>query len=91
MRTVVAVTLQQSLVFRPGDEGRVLPPHPYEDFARVIAEVQATDYSGVSVISFNYDLAADYAFHFVGIPIDYGLPTTGRFAVRWPSASCMGP
>ncbi len=73
MRTVVAVTLQQSLVFRPGDEGRVLPPHPYEDFARVIAEVQATDYSGVSVISFNYDLAADYAFHFVGIPIDYGL------------------
>jgi len=73
MRIVVATTLQQSVVFRPGDGGTVLPPYPYAMFAGLVADVRESQGGGVSVISFNYDLAADYAFHYASMPIDYAL------------------
>jgi NAD-dependent SIR2 family protein deacetylase len=52
---------------------RVLPPEPYEDFARLVGELQKRSRNEASIITFNYDLALDYALHYVGIPYSYCL------------------
>lgn len=47
-------------------------PEPYGDFANQIFDALQNKQS-IAVITFNYDLALDLAFHLRGIPIRYGL------------------
>ncbi len=71
-RAVITTTLEQSMNFRP-DEHRVLPPRPYDEFVSLVTDAQQSGAADVAVISFNYDVGLDYAFHFKSVPLDYGL------------------
>ncbi|HRY52196.1 MAG TPA: hypothetical protein P5186_29560 [Candidatus Paceibacterota bacterium] len=47
-------------------------PEPYQNFADLVKQLQGlTPPQTVSVITFNYDLACDFAFYKSKIPIDY--------------------
>ena len=74
MRDVIAATIEETLQF-PVEENRyVTPPRPYGDFAEYLyrfREYRRGD--AASVITFNYDLGCDYAFHFHNVPTNYGL------------------
>ena len=72
MRKLIAATLEQSLNFRAA-KGQVLPPHPYDQFTTLLTDALNSRAGNVAVITFNYDLGLDYAFHFAGLPVDYGL------------------
>ncbi len=72
MRTVIAVTVENTMVIRSSGE-QALPPEPYYAFAELIRRlVTAQPRHDVTVATFNYDLAADYAFNFVRLPVSYG-------------------
>jgi len=73
MENVLAHTIEQSCQF-PVDKGFVLPPEPYNKLAEHLAKFgksgQLPDWA---FITFNYDIALDYALHYCGVPPDYGL------------------
>lgn len=72
MRRVIAHTLQRRIAFvHTGDQ--VVPPVPYPKFVNLIEQLRRNRPEEVSVITFNYDLGLDYAFHFSTLPIDYGI------------------
>ncbi len=54
-------------------------PHPYPAFVQLVKSLRekATPRHSVAVITFNYDMAADYAFWQGGIPVDYALEKRG--------------
>ena len=72
---MITTTLEQSLDFRP-QERRVLPPRPYDEFVTLVTDAQESPAADVAVITFNYDAALDYAFHWSSVPLDYGLQDT---------------
>jgi NAD-dependent SIR2 family protein deacetylase len=74
MKTVIAKTIEQTLVF-PIQEHRPHPPPPYRDFGELIKYLtsEAQPKQTVSIISFNYDMAVDYAFCHHEILINYAL------------------
>jgi hypothetical protein len=49
-----------------------LPPGPYRDFGRLVRRLRTLGHS-VAVMTFNYDLAVDYALAFNELEIDYCL------------------
>lgn len=57
---------------------KVEPPPPYQAFANLLMQMQSEDRDSVTVITFNYDLALDYAFHFLNVPVDYCLDSANR-------------
>jgi hypothetical protein len=60
----------------PNQQGRVHPPEPYRAFVEMIRSLmssQSLDRHRIALVTFNYDLALDYALHFVGIHADYCL------------------
>lgn len=73
MVTLIVKTLEQSIFF-PTRKGEVRAPKPYMDFAEMLSNVEsktrARDYS---FITFNYDVALDYALFYNNIPTDYYL------------------
>ena len=74
---VIARTIEANMrlpVRGSGADG-VLPPQPYEQMMDLVADIRRSDPSGkaVSLITFNYDVALDYAAHYGGVPIDYCL------------------
>lgn len=74
MRRLITSTLEQTIpipVQRQSAEapGRVVPPKPYGEFARVLAKLR----NRASVITFNYDLCIDFACYTVGLPVNYCL------------------
>lgn len=76
-RRVIATTLERSIRYPSRAEG-VLPPAPYDKFARTVAELTSSRVGPVSVLTLNYDIALDYAFHYHNIGIDYRLSKGGR-------------
>jgi hypothetical protein len=72
MRRVIALTLERRIEY-PAHLDRVWPPRPYNKFIEVMSEMRGSNVGPVSVITFNYDVALDYAFHFNSLPIDYCL------------------
>ncbi|MFB0536107.1 MAG: hypothetical protein ACETWR_14120 [Anaerolineae bacterium] len=74
MKTVIVKTIEQTLVF-PFVDAKVCPPNPYPSFADLIRYLtrEARPEQTVAVLSFNYDMATDFAFRSQGIPIDYAL------------------
>lgn len=58
-----------------GEYIEVKPPSPYPSFVERVKDVRQ-EYSPkrtVGLLTFNYDLALDYALYYEGISIDYGL------------------
>jgi hypothetical protein len=58
---------------RSGPYPMILPAANYESFAKMLASIARGQLRNVSVITFNYDLGSDYAFHFAGMPFNYCL------------------
>jgi len=62
MRQVIAKTIERTLQLPVRDDA-VHAPKPYEEFADLVARLQKQPYAhDVTVITFNYDLACDFAF-----------------------------
>ncbi len=85
MRSVIVRTLESTLQFpvvgQSLESRRVSAPYPYLDFVKMFD--RTTEFEDkVAIITFNYDLAIDYALHESGRRIDYGLeaqPMVGGF------------
>ena len=65
LQEVISTTLEETIIF-PVRNKKVLPPAPYQEFANLVDHLRTYAYPqhSVAVISFNYDLAVDYAFYF---------------------------
>lgn len=71
IRRLIFITLEKTTLF--ATQGRQIKPHSsYDSFANLLTEVGKNgNLDRVSIITFNYDLALDYALHFNSIPPDY--------------------
>jgi hypothetical protein len=78
MRRVIEATIEATVKF-PVLRDKMQPPHPYAELAKLVGEAiprterTLSNVDRFSLISFNYDLCTDFAFHFFGIPIGYRL------------------
>jgi hypothetical protein len=77
MRNVIARTLESSIRF-PISGGEVRPPAPYAEFAGLVSDMVINRKHSVSVISFNYDVALDFAFHYIGQPANLRIDPSYR-------------
>ena len=73
MRAVITTTVEKTMLL-PTKDGQVLPPRPYYEFASMLYRMRSGfPRHDASVITFNYDLAADYGMNFVGMPVHYAV------------------
>jgi len=73
IKRVIVETLERTLLF-PVAEGTVRPAPYHEAFATLIHRLHIKDRRTCSVVTFNYDLALDFAlYHNAQIPFDYCL------------------
>jgi len=71
IKSVIVTTLDARLKF-PTSGAQVLPPRPYDEFVKLVREIReprvisgaARPPAEVTVMTFNYELALDCAFHF---------------------------
>jgi len=81
LQEVISFTLEKTIRF-PVNGKRVYPPSPYQTFAELIYHLQndAIPSQTVAVMTFNYDVAVDYALHFNSLRPDYGFgdPVSGN-------------
>jgi hypothetical protein len=78
MKVVIAKTIEKT-VFLPVKPGKIIEaPPPYGNFEQLIEHLtrSAQPQHTVSIITFNYDMAVDYAFHRKLKSIDYGFSDT---------------
>lgn len=82
LKQLIATTLEQTLVF-PIQSGRIVAPKPYEAFADLLNHLrkEAHPQRTVAVLTFNYDMAADFAMHRHHLGPDYCLDDTSPQAV----------
>jgi len=72
IRDVIVETLEASIAF-PFRDKRIHPPVPYAEFLDLIHDFLENDPNSVTVVTFNYDLSLDYAFHFSQLFANYCL------------------
>ena len=73
IKSVIVTTLEKRLRFPVRDKDRhILPPRPYDEFAQLIRQMREVP-TALTVMTFNYELAVDYAFYFNSIPTGYCL------------------
>jgi NAD-dependent SIR2 family protein deacetylase len=73
MRRLIARTLELRIRF-PNNADGTAPPNPYAIFARLVADLRGGQTpTSVSLMTFNYDVALDYALHHACIAVDYCL------------------
>ena len=74
LKTLIVTTLEKTVVF-PCEAGRTSAPPPYGEFANFIKHLmtQASPRRSVSVITFNYDVAVDWAIHEARLGPDYAI------------------
>jgi hypothetical protein len=62
LKRLIACTLEQTIRF-PISSGHIEPPPPYGDFAKLLKHLTDDAYPKrtVAVLTFNYDMAVDYA------------------------------
>jgi hypothetical protein len=79
LKLVIGTTLERTIEI-PWRHGRAQPPEPYGQFVTLIRCLleEADPRRTVSVITFNYDLACDYALHCGRLPVDYSLQESGQ-------------
>jgi NAD-dependent SIR2 family protein deacetylase len=66
---VIATTLEETIAF-PVKDGQIRPTSSYEFLAHLLSLLNETT-PRASVITFNYDIALDYALQFQGTPPEY--------------------
>lgn len=78
LKRLIACTLEQTIRF-PVSSRRIGPPPPYGTFAELLKHLtdDAHPKQSVAVLTFNYDMAADYALFFNGLGPDYCLEAAG--------------
>lgn len=84
MRRLIEKTLADTIEY-PVDGETVKPPRPYDDFAELLWEIVESDkksYEKVTVITFNYDLCLDYAFHYSSMPVNYCLSREETLGIK---------
>lgn len=74
LKMVISRTIESTLIF-PVASKRVQSPEPYGTFAELVKHLrdEARPKQSVAVLTFNYDLACDFAFHQYGVHADYAL------------------
>jgi hypothetical protein len=73
IRRVIYKTLEESILF-PVSEGKLFPTQTYNAFAQLLLSLKGNGGKiKCSIITFNYDIALDFALHFHQIPVDYCL------------------
>ncbi len=72
MKRLISRTLERTVTY-PVSGGRVNPPTYYGHFAELVGKLNEGSQKRCSIITFNYDIALDYALHFISIPPDYCL------------------
>lgn len=74
MTKVIVRTLELELVFRQR-EGGFSSPHPYDAFAHLLGDLstKASPRHSVAVLTFNYDLALEFALQNRRLPVFYSL------------------
>lgn len=80
MRKVIAKTLETAIEFPIHDTKTLLPPPSYKNFVYLLDELgkHSGGIDQISIITFNYDLALDYALYYGGKPFDYGIIDRSR-------------
>ena len=75
--TLIYKTLESCIQF-PASEKRISPPKPYGAFSEILRDPRDQVRRGpplqLGFITFNYDLALDFALHWNNIRYGYGLP-----------------
>ena len=83
LKRLIVKTLEVTIKFPVAGQD-VLPPLPYKFFIELLSYLrsEAQPRHTVSVLTFNYDIALDYAFYVERIAVDYALePESQRGAV----------
>jgi hypothetical protein len=80
LRFMIMRTLEQSIRFRVFDDSPVVePPTPYDAFVELLAQIEdSSELSPTAIITFNYDLALEYALRVRRVEIDYGLNSSTK-------------
>lgn len=73
-RKVISETLEQTINFKV--RNNAIYPGVYLNLVELILHINKETSSNTSILSFNYDIALDYACHYRGLPIDYCLEDT---------------
>jgi hypothetical protein len=71
VRYVISKTIESCLQYPIGPRENILPPPPYDSFVKIVRQLSKREPGSVSVITFNYDVGLDYAFHYNSIPFEY--------------------
>jgi hypothetical protein len=74
LKVVIVQTLERTVLF-PVERGAIVSPPPYGAFAELVRHLreEARPRHKVSIITFNYDIAADYSLYQNGLAVDYAL------------------
>jgi hypothetical protein len=83
MRRVIAKTVEANISYKTREQTHayplILPPYPYEEFVDLLSKIAVKHHwPDICLITFNYDLALDYALNFKGAPHNYGLDDQER-------------
>lgn len=75
LKELIVKTLESTISF-PTQDSYICVPEPYDKFAELVEYLrgEAFPQHTVSVITFNYDIAADTALFRAGLGPDYGIP-----------------
>ena len=78
MRKLIFKTLEKTVKF-PVSHGQIRPNDSYDSFAKLLKNLNnGNRQNRCSIITFNYDLALDYALYYNGYSIDYCLSKTTK-------------
>jgi hypothetical protein len=73
-KRLITRTLEFTIKWATPNEELVLPPEPYEAFVELVSQIHNSQlYGPVALITFNYDLAIDYALSYRDLKTDYCL------------------
>jgi hypothetical protein len=74
LKLVIGTTLERTIRI-PWRNGGAQPPEHYGELVQLIQKLRADvrPNRSVSVITFNYDVACDFALHWRRVPVDYAL------------------
>ena len=98
MKTVIVHTIEETLRIPLGHQNALLVPEPYQAFVELVQFLrkEASPSQTVAIITFNYDLAIDFAFYrMLSWPkmdahIDYGLDLDTKSKVHVPVLKLHG-
>lgn len=78
LRSVIARTLDMSIRFKFASKSGWAPPPGYGDMVGQIAKRYQRTGSFPTILTFNYDVALDFALYIAGFRVDYGLDDDGE-------------